>query len=455
MLNRFVLVASSTTTDAPPAAKGVPASIGLVAALLLLTSATGAAADAVTDWNASAGRAAVAACISPADDPLHESRLYAMMHVAVHDAVNAIDRRSRAYVYDAVADPTTSTEAAVAAAARDVLVAGIGQIPAPFPPGCLDAGIASVEADYVVALATIPDGDAKTRGVALGQAAAAAILALRADDGFDTPLLVFDCPVPSTALPGQYQCTPGFDFVAAPGWGQVEPFVLSRASQFRPRPPDKAGHRQAVDDMLEVKARGGDDITTPSNRTPEETEIGLFWVESSPLAWNRLARSVSAEQGLDLWENARLFGLLNLAMADAYIASWEAKFHYGYWRPVTAIRLTGGDPAWTPLQLTPPMPDYDSAHAAQGGAAAEVLEGFFGTDDIHFSACSLSLPAGSRCTDAAPVIRSYSSFSEAADENALSRILIGIHFRQAVEEGVKHGRMIGRRAVNLFLKPVR
>lgn len=455
LANRFVLVASPATTEAPPAAPGGRGSTALLAALLLLTSASGAAADAVTDWNANAGKAAVAACISPADDPLHESRLYAMVHVAIHDALNAIDRRSRPYVYDAVAAPTTSAEAAIAAAARDVLVAGISEIPAPFPPECLAAGIASAEADYTAALAAIPDGDAKTQGIALGQAAAAAILALRAGDGSDTPLIVFDCLDPATALPGQYQCTPGFDFVFAPGWGQVKPFVLNRTSQFRPRPPDKAGSKQAVDDLLEVQARGGDDITTPSNRTPEETEIGLFWLESSPLAWNRLTRSVSAAQGLDLWENARLFGLLTLAMADAYIASWEAKYHYLYWRPVTAIRLTGGDPTWTPLQPTYPLPDYDSAHAAQGGAAAGALKGFFRTDDISFSNCSLTLPAGSRCTDAVPVIRSYSSFSQAADENALSRILVGIHFRLAVEEGVKHGRQIGKRAVNLFLKPVR
>jgi hypothetical protein len=210
-----------------------------------------------------------------------------------------------------------------------------------------------------------------------------------------------------------------------------------------------------------VKSLGGDDVTTPSARTAEQTEIGLFWIESSPLAWNRLARSVSASAGLDLWQNARLFGLLNLAMADGYIGSWETKYHYAFWRPVTAIQTgdtdgnpdTSGDPTWTPLQPTYPMPDHDSAHAVEGGAAAEALKQFFGTDHINFTACSLSLPAGSRCTDATPLLRSYSSFSQAAEENALSRILIGIHFRRAVEEGLQHGRKIANRAVNLFLKP--
>jgi len=188
----------------------------------------------------------------------------------------------------------------------------------------------------------------------------------------------------------------------------------------------------------------------------------LFWLESSPLAWNRLARSVSASRGLDLWENARLFGLLNLAMADGYIGSLDTKFLYNFWRPVTAIHTadtdgnpeTVGDPTWTPLQANYPNPDYDSAHSVEGGAAAEVLKEFFGTDDISFSACSLTLPPGSRCTDPSPVIRTYTSFSQAAEENALSRILVGLHFRDATEEGVKHGRKIANRAANLFLRPV-
>lgn len=414
-----------------------------------------AAADVVTDWNARAGAAAVAACISPADDPLHESRLYAMMHVAIHDALNAIDRRSRPYAYDAAADPDASIEAAAAAAARDVLVAAIGEIPAPFPADCRAAGTASAEAAYTEVLAAIPDSPAKTQGIAVGQASAAAILALRSDDGSDTPLIVSECIDPATALPGQYQCTPGFDFVFAPGWGQVAPFVLKRQDQFRPPPPYKPESKKAEADRAEVQRLGGDDVTTPSVRTPEQTEIGLFWIESSPLAWNRLTRSVSASQGLDPWQNARLFGLLNLALADAYIASWNTKYHYDYWRPVTAIHVMGGDPSWTPLQLTYPLPDYDSAHAAQGGAAAQVLKDYFGTDAIGFSNCSLSLPAGSRCSDPDPVIRSFASFSEAAEENGLSRILIGIHFRHAVNEGIAHGRKIGRLAVALFLKPTR
>lgn len=216
-------------------------------------------------------------------------------------------------------------------------------------------------------------------------------------------------------------------------------------------------------DYNEIKLIGGDDITTTSTRTPDQTEIGLFWIESSPLAWNRLARAIAVERAFDLWENARLFGLLNLAMADGYTASWEAKYHYLFWRPVTAIRLgdTDGNPEtegvadWTPLQWTYPMPDHDSGHAVQGGVAAEILRQVFGTDDVAFKACSMTVGPGLTCADATPVLRSYASFSQAADENAVSRIYIGIHFRHAVEEGVRHGRKIADYAVHQFMKPVR
>lgn len=419
-----------------------------------------ASGDAVTAWNANAGQAAIAACISPTANPLHESRMYAMSHVAIHDALNAIDRRSRPYAFDGQADPLASTDAAVATAARDVLVPLIGQIPAPFPQECLDAGIASVEADYAAALEVIPEGPAKAAGIEVGTASAAAILALRASDGSDTPLLDFDYPQGDE--PGEYRFTPGTPFAFAPGWADVTPFVLQDSSQFRARPPYEVTERKYTADFNEVKRLGGDDITTPSERTEDQTEIALFWVESSPLQWNRIARTVSAEQGLDPWENARLFGLLNLAMADGYIGSFGTKYLYNFWRPVTAIQLadtdgnpnTDVDPTWTPLVPTPPIPDHDSAHSVEGGAAARVLMRFFGTDLISFQTCSLTLPAGSTCNDAAPVMRSYTSFTQAAEENGVSRILVGFHFRHAVQQGVEHGRRIGNLAVTKFLRPV-
>ena len=248
--------------------------------------------------------AATAACIAPLDNPLHESRMYAMMHIAIHDALNAIDRRSRPYAFDMQAEPGASPDAAVAAAARDVLVLLIGQLPLELhSQPCIDAGVASVEADYTAALAAIPDDQAKAQGIAVGQAAAAAILALRAEDGAVGPFLNFSCPQDTN--PGEYQCTPGTPFIAFEVWENVTPFVLKDSSQFRPGPPYEVNRKKYTADFNEVKSLGGDGITTPSARTADQTEIALFWWESSPLKWNRIARTVSADQGLDLWENAR------------------------------------------------------------------------------------------------------------------------------------------------------
>ena len=437
----------------------ITGSVALCFSLAVSWPAT-AAGDAVIVWNENAAKAATAACIHISGNGLAESRMYAMVHAAVHDAVNAVDRRSRPYVFDAQASSPASADAAVAAAAHDVLISVIAGLPE--SPECVANGITYTNTTYATALAAIPDGPTKSAGVGLGQAAAAAIIARRANDRSDAPWV--DPGYPQGTEPGEWRFTPdGPPLAFAPHWGAVTPFVLQRSAQFRPPPPySLVSHRYAAD-YNEIKLIGGDDITTPSTRTPDQTELGLFWIESSPLAWNRLARAIAVERALDLWENARLFGLLNLAMADGYIASWEAKYHYRFWRPITAIRLgdTDGNPGtdgvdnWTPLQWTYPMPDHDSGHAVQGGVAAEILTQVFGTDDVSFTACSTSLPGGQQCGDATAVIRSYSSFSQAADENAASRIYIGIHFRRAVEEGVRHGRKIADYAVHQFMKPVR
>ena len=440
--------------------------------LLSVFAAPGAAhADAITDWNANAGAAAVAACILPGGNPLHESRLYAMLHLAAHDALNAIDRRSRPYAYQALAPTGTSADAAVAAAARDVLVSQIAI--AGVAPECFTAGTARAEADYASVIGAIPDGPAKAQGIALGRAAAAAVIARRRNDG-STDQLVDPNFVQGTA-PGQWRFTPGSPPIAfGPGWGQVKPFALRDAAQFRPGPPlavrcdvgpaERAkGCRQYAADLEEVRRLGGDGVSAPSERSAEQTEIALFWMESSPMAWNRIARSVSTAQRLDLWQNARLFGLLNAALADGYVASWSTKYHYRFWRPVTAVREaandgnpgTTGDPAWMSLRPTPPVPDYESAHAVQGAAAAEVMQRVFGRDDIGFSACSLSLPAGSNCGDGKPVRRNFRGFEQAATENGNSRIYIGYHFRDAVEKGLKHGQQIGRWTVEHNLEPQR
>ncbi len=428
--------------------------------LLAVFAPRDAHADAVTDWNAHAARAALAACISPIQDPLHEVRLYAMMHVAIHDALNAIVRRSRPFAYRGRSEPSASPAAAVAAAAHDVLVPLISEIGFPFPPACSEAGLAAVEADYQAALAGIPAGWAKTKGIELGRRAAAAVVALRSHDGSETPLL--DFAYPQGTMPGEYRFTPGFNFALAPGWGDVTPFVPGLGRRIGVRPPFRPTSRRYLADFNEVKQLGGDGVTTSSRRTPEQTEIALFWVESAPLQWNRIARTVSEHRALGLWENARLFGLLNMAMADGYVEAFAVKYHYNFWRPVTAIReadddgnpATLADRTWTPLLPTPPIPDHDSGHSVEGGAAAQVLRRFFHTDYVAFSTCSLTLPPGFTCGDGSPALRSYATFSQAAEENGLSRILVGFHFRNAVEQGIQHGRAIGNHVVDRALRPL-
>ena len=409
-----------------------------------------ARADAVLHWNEVALRAAFAAGLDNSAgcvDPLHESRMMAMMHVAVHDALNAIDRRSKPYAFDAHAPARTSPEAAVAAAARGVLVATFPQLPAEIglTP---DAAVALVEAEYAAALAAIPAGPAKAGGILLGRSAAATILKLRTGDGANATFLDFAyVPGPN---PGDFQFIPGLPFAAAPGWGDVTPFVLRSSSQYRPKRPYDLQSRKYAADFNEVKSLGAVNSAT---RTADQTEIALFWVEGSPQGWNRIARTISGASGLDLWQNARLFGLLNLASADAYIADFENKYFYEFWRPISAIRgadtddnpETIADPNWDSLVGTPPAPDYPSGHSGQGGAMSEVLARFFG-DAVSFSTTSTTQPG---------VTRSFASFSQAARENGNSRIYIGFHFRHAVTEGLKLGTRVGTVAFNHYLRPVR
>jgi hypothetical protein len=426
----------------------------LLATVFPLGFSVTAQADPVIMWNANAGAAAVKACMNALDnnDPFHESRMYAMMHIAVHDALNAIDRKYQPYAFDKKAEPGASPDAAVAAAAHDVLVPLISQLPSEiFKKECIDPGTASVEASYTAALAAIPDSAAKNQGIAIGRASAAAILAKRAhDEDKATPLLNKNCP--ASADPGKFQCVPGFPFVAFEKWETVAPFVLQDNAQFRPGPPYAITGPEFAADLKEVKSLGGDGKTTPSARTDDQTQIALFWLENSPLKWSRIARTVATQKGLKPWENARLFAVLNMALADGYIAMATSKNFYNFWRPVTAIQ-TGGDKTWTPLVPTPPDQDYPSGHSIEGGVGAEVLKQLFGTDQISFQDCGTTLPAGSRCDDAKPAMRSYTSFTQAADENAYSRVLVGFHFRNATKVGTAYGRQIGERAAT-FLAPI-
>ncbi len=417
--------------------------------------------NSVQQWNDTAGQVAVASCISPNGNPLHESRMYAMTFLAVHDALNTVDRRYQPYAPGKKKTTTkgASADAAVAGAARTVLVSAVEELPV--PPECRAAALEVAQDAYTTALEAVPDGPAEDAGVATGVAAAERIIARRAGDGSDTPLVVKDFE--QGTEPGQWRFTPDRPFAFAPGWADVKPFALKGKAGFRAAPPYPLRSKAYARDFAEVKALGGDGVGTPSARTADQTEAARFWIESSPLQWNRIARSVAVQRELDPWESARLFALLNTALADGYIASWAVKYDDLFWRPVTAIpeagndgnRATKPDPTWTPLDTTPPIPDHDSAHAVQGAAAATVMTRFFGTDRVSFSTCSLTLPEGQQCDDPNPTERTYRRFSQAAQENADSRVWVGYHFRHASEVGLGHGRRVAILATSGLLKKAR
>jgi hypothetical protein len=334
----------------------------------------------------------------------------------------------------------------VAAAAHDVLV---GTLPSP-GFGTLtqqEAGVAAVGAAYAAALAAIPDGPAKSDGITVGRAAAAAILARRNADGATTVV-----PYTPGTAPGEWQPTPnpvppdpvaggpGLAPALLPGWGNVTPFALTSAAQFRPAGPPALASQEYASDYNTVKSLGEKSSTT---RTADQSTIARFWYESSVIGWNRIARVVAAPNSLNAWENARLFALLNMAMADGFIAGFNSRFTHNFWRPVTAIRAadrdandqTTADPAWQSFLNTPPIPDYPSTHSVLGGAAAEVLARFFRSDQIAFSMTSGAPFAG--------ITRSFTSLAQAAQENADSRVYAGIHFPTACRDGVKLGVSIG------------
>lgn len=405
-------------------------------AMISLATAAGAARDGslphrngVTYWNAVALEA-----FAPFEgtNPMAHSRILAILHASIHDAVNAIDRRFEAYTPGTAAAPDASVEAAVAAAAREVLVT------------LLPEQAALVNEAYEGVVAPIPEGTGKTAGLATGLAAARATLARRQGDGSETAAEPVYVPRPG---PGEYQFTPPFQFAAQPGWGRVKPFAIDLKEHELEGPQPLAGVQYARD-LAFVKAIGHSASTV---RTPEQSEIARFWYEDSTLGWNRIANIAARLRRLDAWESARLLALVNFAMADGFIAGFEAKYRFRFWRPETAIRdaagdgnpMTEPDAAWRPYLITPPVPDYPSTHTVLGWAAAEVLIDVLG-DRVRFRTTSLTLPG---------VTREFRAFSEAARENGLSRIYAGIHFRHAVKEGRRQGRSIGR-AVAEALRPV-
>jgi hypothetical protein len=407
-----------------------------------LSCASSALADAVVDWNAITSQAVVAAGTArPGPSPILD---FAVVHAAVYDAVQAIEGKFEPYSVE-IPGASGSAAAAAAKAAHDVLVNR-------FP-----AQAASLDTTYLNYLAShgLAQNDP---GVAVGQQAAAGIIALRANDGgFPNPP---PPPFVGGEEPGQWRPTPSyltgppaaFSPMLVPWLATVTPFTLNSPHQFRsPKPPGLKSSRYTRD-YKEIKALGGD---VNSERTQEQTDIALFWALNYVVQWNLALRDVATANVDNISDNSRLFALANFAGADALIASWDTKVRWVSWRPVTAIQegdsdgnpKTHGDVNWRPLINTPNYPDQSSGANAVTGAMTRALKLFFGTDHLAFVVTSNNPLA-------IPPTRAYSRFSDAARDVVDARVYQGIHFRFADLAGRKQGRYVARWGFKNFLRPI-
>lgn len=407
--------------------------------------------------------------------PTRASRAIAIVHIAIFDAVNAIDGGFESYTRTDRVPSYASMKAAVAQAGHDALVALF-----PSQTATFDAALAED-------LSHVADGLAKAIGVDLGHRTAAAILKLRQNDGSEiTTTYTF------RDQPGFWRSDPLNPGQPALGWDWhgVKPFVLNSATQFRAAVPpsiDSAEYAKAYDEAKQV---GGDGVVTPTTRTAEQTLIGTYWAYDGtpslcapPRLYNQITRQIAADQHLNVVQIARLLALVNVAMADAGIACWDSKYYYNYWRPVAGIResdpgtgptglgdgnaATTGDPTFTPLgaplsngsgpNFTPPFPAYPSGHATFGGALFETLRNYFGTDAISFTFTSDELNGTTVDNQGAvrPLVpRSFKTLSEAEEENGQSRIYLGIHWSFDKTEGIAMGKKVGDHVFNNAFQPV-
>lgn len=373
----------------------------VLAALLLWTDA--ASADVITDWNLITVNATKTGSLNTN----LASRVEAIEAIAVYDAVNAIKHSGSPYHYKTPAQGPASAEAAAAQGAHDVLVSFF-----PNQKAGLDASLTS-------SLAKIPDGAEKSNGIVTGSAAAADIIALRSNDG-STP----DAPYPATGVTGvgQYRPTPAaFAPAINSQWGSVKPFALKEGSEFRLPAPPSVGSQAYNQALAQAKEIGS---ATSTSRTVEQTHIAQFYKQDAELTVNEAARILADAHAASIENNALVFALVDIAVADSRIAVWDTKFTYKFWRPVTALNansdgtVTNNYGAWTPLIATPPHPEYPSGHSATVAAGLEILKKFYGDGN------SLTLHTS---TKGEPP-RTVTSLHQLAEENGLSRIYGGIHF---------------------------
>jgi hypothetical protein len=367
------------------------------------------------------------------------ARNLAMVHIAIYDAVNAVSRTHQVFRVETLPARNTSPEAAAAAAAYQVLSAIY-----PRQRELFDRAMNK-------SMAEIPPGPARDEGLDLGRFVADRILAWRRDDGADRAAGRYR----PAATPGVWRPTPaGFKDALFPSWGMVEPFAIRKGAVLRPVGPPHLTSAAYTAAFREVKLLGG---KYSRARTADQTQVAYFWADGEgtvtpPGHWNVIAQQVAGQRKNTLAENARLFALLNVSLADAGIICWVIKFTHGFWRPVTAIAQadedgnpdTEPDPDWTPLLETPPFPAYISGHSTFSGAAAEVLASFFGTDKIAFEATSEGMRG---------VTRSFPGFRAAAAEAGQSRIYGGIHWQFDNMDGLAVGRHLAEHVCQRFMVP--
>jgi hypothetical protein len=393
-------------------------------ALISLGPTFGARADVVADWNAKAEAIAVEKRMLPPPN----ARVMAIMHVAMFEAMNAIERRYTPYRLNLTAERGASKEAAAAVAAHAVLV-----LLHPDQEKALDASL-------LASLRQIPDDGAKASGIVLGRKAAIEILAWRAADGANAP----ERYRPHTA-PGVYVPTA---IPVSSTYGNVAPWAMTSGSQFRPPPPPPLDSALWARDVNEIKEIGG---RANSKRSAEQTDIARFWFVTGPQAWNPIVRQLTAIKKLDIVDSARLFALVAITTDDAFIAVFEAKYHYNFWRPVTAIRnadlsnnpATLRDPSWLPLGDTPMHPEYPCAHCITSTAAATVLQSVFGNEIPEVSMTSATAPG---------ITRRWTRLQDYADEVAMARIYAGFHYRFSNAAAHDMGRKIAQLAVQTQLR---
>jgi hypothetical protein len=403
-----------------------------IAAFLLscsLAPPAGAVGDPVMEWN----RIALAATTTAGQGPVPQARTMTIVHVAVHDAVNAITGQHRTYLSHGVAPAGASAEAAAIAAAHGALVTV-------FP-----SQSTTLDAARTASLGSLGLSETDA-GIAWGQSVAAAVVAARANDGVGQAQ--FPYVAPGGGNPGVWMAI-GTAPALLPGWGNVATWVIPTGSQFRPDAPPLLTSGRYARDYREIQQLGAINSTT---RTPEQTEIARFWLAPPSVIWNNVARQIIAARGLDTSETARVFALMYLAAADASIACWDAKYVFNFWRPQAAIRngdLDGndetiGDPSWQPLFPTPPHPEYLSGHATNSSAMATMLGFLFGdVPGVPIVATSPTNPA---------FARQWGSFSQGVEEVIEARIYSGIHYRTSDEVGARVGSQVARFVANHALR---